>query len=111
MFKSKTTANDIEMHIPVPTDAFGPTFKTANGTVNYFPDEDAIIWQVASFPGESEYKMKSQMNLPTIVSPNRDNYKKLPTKLTFEVPYFTVSGINVRYLKVVDQTGYEAVPW
>lgn len=32
-------------------------------------------------------------------------------KLTFEIPYFTVSGINVRYLKITDASGYEAVPW
>lgn len=68
LFKSKTTANDVEIHIPIPTDAFNPTFKTANGSVSYYPDEDAIIWQISSFPGEQEVKMKSQMQLPTITS-------------------------------------------
>jgi len=32
-------------------------------------------------------------------------------KLTFEIPYFTVSGINVRFLKVTEASGYEATPW
>ena len=111
LFKSKTTANDVEIHIPIPTDAFNPTFKTASGSVSYYPDEDAIIWQNSSFQGESEVRMKSQMQLPTIVSPGRDNYKKLPCKISFEIPYFTVSGINVRYLKVTEESGYDAVPW
>jgi hypothetical protein len=29
----------------------------------------------------------------------------------FEIPYFTVSGIQVRYLKVVEKSGYQALPW
>ena len=54
LFKSKTSANDVEIHIPIPTDAFNPTFKTASGTVSYYPDEDSIIWQINNFPGEQE---------------------------------------------------------
>jgi AP-1 complex subunit mu len=29
----------------------------------------------------------------------------------FELPYFTVSGIQVRYLKIVERSGYQALPW
>ena len=29
----------------------------------------------------------------------------------FEIPYFTVSGIQVRYLKIVEKSGYTALPW
>ena len=29
----------------------------------------------------------------------------------FEIPYFTVSGIQVRYLKIVEKSGYQALPW
>jgi hypothetical protein len=28
-----------------------------------------------------------------------------------QVPYFTVSGIQVRYLKVIERSGYQALPW
>ena len=31
--------------------------------------------------------------------------------MRFELPYFTISGIQVRYLKVVEKTGYQALPW
>lgn len=55
--------------------------------------------------------MKTRMSLPTVVSSERNNYKNKPLKLSFEIPYFTVSGINVRYLKITDESGYEAVPW
>jgi AP-1 complex subunit mu len=37
--------------------------------------------------------------------------KRPPITVRFEIPYFTVSGIQVRYLKVVEKSGYQALPW
>jgi AP-1 complex subunit mu len=37
---------------------------------------------------------------------------KPPITITFEIPYFTVSGIQVRYLKILERTErYTALPW
>lgn len=38
-------------------------------------------------------------------------YAKPPITVQFEIPYFTVSGIQIRYLKIVDKSGYQAIPW
>jgi AP-1 complex subunit mu len=40
-----------------------------------------------------------------------DPDKRPPISIKFEIPYFTLSGIQVRYLKVVDKSGYQAFPW
>lgn len=32
-------------------------------------------------------------------------------QVKFEIPYFTVSGIQVRYLKIIEKSGYQALPW
>lgn len=37
--------------------------------------------------------------------------KRPPITVKFEIPYFTVSGIQVRYLKIVEKSGYQALPW
>ena len=37
--------------------------------------------------------------------------KLLPIRVNFEVPYYTASGIQVRYLKIVEKSGYPALPW
>lgn len=37
--------------------------------------------------------------------------KRAPITIKFEIPYFTVSGIQVRYLKIVEKSGYQALPW
>jgi AP-1 complex subunit mu len=36
---------------------------------------------------------------------------KKPIGVKFEIPYFTVSGIQVRYLKIIERSGYQALPW
>lgn len=35
----------------------------------------------------------------------RDLYAKKPISVKFEIPYFTVSGLTVRYLKIVEKSG------
>ena len=47
-------------------------------------------------------------------SPERANIsedldKRAPISVKFEIPYFTVSGIQVRYLKIVEKSGYQSV--
>ena len=35
--------------------------------------------------------------------------RRTPINVKFEIPYFTVSGIQVRYLKIVEKSGYQAL--
>ena len=58
-----------------------------------------------------EYVLSADFKLPTIESPKRNLYKKQPINIHFEIPFFTVSGFQVRYLKIVDRSGYKASPW
>ncbi len=46
-----------------------------------------------------------------IYFPENENEKRAPITVKFEIPYFTVSGIQVRYLKIVEKSGYQALPW
>jgi AP-1 complex subunit mu len=49
--------------------------------------------------------------LTSLQLPEQDVEKRAPITVKFEIPYFTVSGIQVRYLKVVEKSGYQALPW
>ena len=47
-----------------------------------------------------------------VVRPEHESLdKRAPITVKFEIPYFTVSGIQVRYLKIVEKSGYQALPW
>ncbi|CAD8105829.1 unnamed protein product [Paramecium sonneborni] len=110
-FKPKSTANNVEIFVPVPEDAEQPQFRTAHGSVNYMPEKEAMCWSIKQFGGQRDFMMNAVFHLPTIVSPNRDKFQKMPINITFEIPYFTVSGFQVRYLKIQDKSGYNALPW
>merc|ERR1719369_2686325 len=108
-FKRRSTANNVEIIIPVPNDADSPKFKTSVGSVKYTPEQNCIIWTIKSFPGGKEYLMRAHFGLPSVE--NEDAEGKPPIQVRFEIPYFTTSGIQVRYLKIIEKSGYQALPW
>lgn len=56
--------------------------------------------------------MNAHFGLSTITQPGENEIRHHPPiSVRFEVPYFTVSGIQVRYLKIVERSGYQALPW
>jgi AP-1 complex subunit mu len=110
-FKSRSVANNVEIHIPVPTDADTPQFKTAVGSAKYEPEKDILVWSIKQFQGQKDYIMTASFGLPSIAAENRESFLKKPISVLFEVPYFTVSGLTVKYLKIVEKSGYPASPW
>ncbi|GFE54167.1 mu1 adaptin [Babesia ovis] len=110
-FKSKSIANNVEFQIPVPPDVKSPSFKTSIGTAKYLPDLDAIVWSIKEFQGEKEFTMHASFGLPSVSDENRDAFSKKNVKVKFEIPYFTVSGISVKHLRITESCGYQALPW
>ena len=55
--------------------------------------------------------MTCTFQVPTVRIEDPDKHLKRPIQVSFEIPYFTVSGLQVRYMKIVEKSGYEAVPW
>lgn len=52
--------------------------------------------------------MNAHFGLSTITQPGENEIRHHPPiSVRFEVPYFTVSGIQVRYLKIVERSGYQ----
>ncbi|KAJ3560586.1 hypothetical protein NP233_g10739 [Leucocoprinus birnbaumii] len=109
-FKRRSTANNVEIYVPVPDDADSPKFRASTGTVQYAPDKSAFVWKIKQLGGSREFLMRAHFGLPSVRS-ETDVEKRPPITVKFEIPYFTVSGIQVRYLKIVEKSGYQALPW
>lgn len=109
-FKRQSTANDVSIIIPVPPDADTPRFKTGIGKVEYVAEKAHFVWKIKQFLGQKEYIMRAHFALPTIAAEDRESSKE-PIRVSFEIPYFTVSGIQVRYLRIVEKSNYQALPW
>lgn len=109
-FKRRSTANNVEIIIPVPPDADSPQFKSNQGKIEYVPDKDCIVWRIKQFQGQKEFLMRAHFGLPSVTAEDIAAPKP-PIAVNFEIPYFTVSGIQVRYLKIIEKSGYQALPW
>ena len=110
--KSKSTANNVCIMIPVPVDLQNPLFKSSLGSVTYSPDKEVLIWNIKRFPGMKETNLIIQFNVPTLrANDTKGKYLKKPIEVKFEIPSFTVSGIQVRYLKITEASGYQAYPY
>ena len=110
-YRNKSIAHNVEIAIPVPNDLKNPIFKTANGSVSYFPDKEVVNWMIKYFPGQTDIRLKLLFNVPTIRNESNDQHLKKPIQLKFDLPSFTLSGIQVRYLKITEKSGYQAFPY
>jgi AP-1 complex subunit mu len=50
-YKRKSTANNVEIVMPVPADVDSPDFKTSIGKVDYVPEKDNIVWKIKQLQG------------------------------------------------------------
>ncbi|XP_060710886.1 AP-1 complex subunit mu-1-like [Hemiscyllium ocellatum] len=108
-FKKQSVANNVEIVIPVPSDADSPKFKTTMGSAKWVPENNTVVWTIKSLPGGKEYLMRAHFGLPSVESETTEG--KRPISVKFEIPYFTVSGVQVRYMKIIEKSGYQALPW
>lgn len=109
-FKRRSTANNVEIYVPVPDDADSPKFRAATGSVHYAPEKSAMVWKIKQLGGGREFLMRAHFGLPSVRNEEILD-RRTPINIKFEIPYFTVSGIQVRYLKIVEKSGYQALPW
>lgn len=118
-FKRRSTANNVQIIIPVPDDADTPKFRTNIGTVHYAPETSSIVWKIKQFGGNKEFLMRAELGLPSVRGDDEKGggmmggfggsmggvgggKSKRPINVKFEIPYFTTSGIQVRYLKIIE---------
>lgn len=89
-FKRRSTANNVEIYVPVPDDADSPKFRVSvspvdlkrahiylsiylcaqasTGTVQYAPDKSAFVWKIKQLGGSREFLMRAHFGLPSVRS-------------------------------------------
>ncbi|ODV93060.1 hypothetical protein PACTADRAFT_52180 [Pachysolen tannophilus NRRL Y-2460] len=112
-FKQKLTCQNLEIFIPVPDDIDSPKFQTVKGNLKYLPESSCIRWKFKSCNGGKEYAMLCELLLPsTLDAKNLEIFKKKPIKFSFNIPYFTTSGLQVKYLRINEpKLNYQSYPW
>lgn len=109
--KKKSTANNVEIIIPIPEDADTPKCTPEHGLVKWIPEKLCLVWKIKSFVGGKQYHMRAELGLPAVNDPEEIVPKK-PIRVSFNIPYFTTSGIQVRYLRINEpKLQYQSYPW
>lgn len=109
--KKKSTANNVEVIIPIPDDADTPKTETEYGSVKWIPEKSCLVWKLKTFPGGKQFAMRAELGLPA-VNDSETVLSKKPIKVNFSIPYFTTSGIQVRYLRINEpKLQYQSYPW
>lgn len=110
--KKKSTANNVEILIPIPEDADSPKFKYSHGSMKWIPEKSVIVWKLKQFQGGKEYQCIAELGLPSVTIDESSFHTKRPIQVKFQIPYFTTSGIQVRYLKINEpKLQYNSYPW
>ena len=65
------------------------------GTAVYVPEKEALVWKIKSFPGGREFLLRAKFSLPSVAAEEEPRGRMPPMRVNFEIPYFTVSGIQV----------------
>ena len=65
------------------------------GTAVYVPEKEALVWKIKSFPGGREFLLRAKFSLPSVAAEEEPRGRMPPMRVDFEIPYFTVSGIQV----------------
>ena len=97
-FKRRSTANNVEIYVPVPDDADSPKFRVHRyacaqsltsqasvGTVHYLPEKSAFVWRIKQLGGGREYLMRAHFGLPSVKGDEAIE-NRAPITVRFEIP-------------------------
>jgi len=104
----------ISCMLPKLTASVSNELSAATGqTAEYLASEHRLVWNIKKFQGNTELMLKSRVTLSSPVS-NVANVKKEvgPVSLTFEIPMYNVSNLQVRFLRIAEShKSYNPCRW
>lgn len=111
---AKNNAHNLLITIPLPKSATKVTPKLGDRTgqtVDYRDSSKILEWSFKKVAGETEHTLAASITLPQPVTGS--TRKEIgPINLSFTVPMLNVSGLNVRYLQVLNNAaGYNPYRW
>ena len=86
-----------------------------NSSAEYMPQDNKLVWLIKKFQGGGEYTLRARITLSQALKPEQaSNLKSLlgPISVTFEIPMYNVSKIQVRYLRIAEKhKSYNPYRW
>jgi len=108
-FSSKLFATNVKVYIPTPPNTSGVKSRVSSGKASFKPAENGVIWKIKRFQGGMELSFSGEAELSSTTV--KKVWHRAPISLDFQVPMFTASGLQVRFLKVFEKSNYDTVKW
>jgi AP-1 complex subunit mu len=112
LFKPTHTAQSVKIIVPLPHAATGIAVQTSHGNASLPKDGDerAVLWQMDHLPGGRECELIIMFDEPPRRFIPQSRGGEPSVNLRFKLPGLAASGLEVRFLKVIEKTGYAATP-
>lgn len=108
-FPDDKSATNVVVKIPVPPTTASCQFNIWKGRAKYEPSEQAIVWRLSNFAGGSETALQADV---TLLPASREKpWVRAPISMDFQIPMHFASGVQVRFLKVYEKSGYNTERW
>lgn len=108
-FKKCAIAHDIEVLFPVLNDVDSPNVSCSCGNASFLPGQCAVSWNIKAMAGGQDHCLKASFKLSSFEMDEVE--MKKPVQIKFSIPYFTISKLHIRYIKIVEKTGYKTLTW
>lgn len=107
---------NVSVSVPAPRSCAGATVASVSSsagphTGDYDALEKKITWTVKKFQGGTEHAFRAKLALSSVCSASTKK-EVGPVTLTFEIPMYNVSNLQVKYLRIAQQNkGYNPYRW
>lgn len=106
-FSAKSAATGVVLKIIMPQGVTKKTTSCTNGKAKFDSQENAILWKFSKFYGEQEHLLSVDFDVPTTTT----GWFKPKITLDFNMDMYSASGLQVKFLKVVEKSSYRTVKW
>lgn len=109
-FPDDKKATNVVIKFPVPNNTASTIIEASRGRARFEPAEKAIVWRISNFTGGSEVMLTGEVNL---IALNRGDkgWAKPPVSMDFNIEMLSMSGVEVRFLKVYEKSSYKTDRW
>lgn len=106
-YSTESTTSYVKLKVQLPSSINTHTIKSSQGKAKFDSSEHAIIWTLAKFFGHQSHELSLTFNIP---SDSANQFKPRIT-LDFSLETHSASGLQVKFLKVVEKSNYRTVKW
>ena len=104
-YSAKLSAKSVTVKIPCPANTAHAKPVVSKGRAKYEPTERAIVWKITKLQGQMDLSFKCEAEL--MMRTKEIAWSSPPIEVDFTLGLYTASGMEVRFIKVVEKSKYK----